>query len=361
MARSTTKDESSRLKAALTVRGDSVYCPLSFSLDSYWNCFTDCHHCYFRHLNRTWGTDLRPADPDATRRQLLRGLKNRDPKTPVAHCIRNRKTIRLGNKTDPFQEAELMWGISRRHMEMLNELDWTYVIQTRFTGHLMLCNSVVMEAARKELVTVMPVISPGFEADWGLFERKRTTPPIDRLKHIRMWKARGVPIGVNGEPFIPGHHTVDQFEQMLRLLKEYGVPSYNVYNLHFNEYVAKRLHAIGVDIEKVWHMNQDKQWRPILRKLLDLGKAYDIRIGCPDFVNSGKGYREPANTCCGIQVPNPTTLNAHHFKRHLQKGRDREDILEHCDDGSAKLEDARAVLFGTRSGFYTMKDAGFED
>ena len=29
------------LQSGLTVRGDSVYCPLAFSLDSYWNCLTD--------------------------------------------------------------------------------------------------------------------------------------------------------------------------------------------------------------------------------------------------------------------------------------------------------------------------------
>jgi len=35
-------------KTPLSVRGDMLCCPLSFSLDSYWGCVYDCH------LKDTW-------------------------------------------------------------------------------------------------------------------------------------------------------------------------------------------------------------------------------------------------------------------------------------------------------------------
>jgi hypothetical protein len=121
---------------------------------------------------------------------------------------------------------------------------------------------------------------------------------------------------VNGEPFIPGYHTVDQFEDTLKLLKAYGIKSYNTYNLHLNDFVAKNLHQIGIYIEKIWYHNRDEEWRPILRQLIDLAQRYDIILGCPDFVNSGS-YTEQSNTCCGVTVPIPCTFNLMTWKKLL--------------------------------------------
>ena len=70
-----------KLKNSLTVRGDSLYCPLSFSLDSYGNCLTDCYHCYLRHLNHVWGEDLKPIDLELLEKKLEAGIKNKNPKT----------------------------------------------------------------------------------------------------------------------------------------------------------------------------------------------------------------------------------------------------------------------------------------
>jgi hypothetical protein len=56
---------------------------------------------------------------------------------------------------------------------------------------------------------------------------------------LRYFKSQGCDIGVNGEPFIPGYHTIEQFETMMKRLKGYGIPSYNTYNLHFNAFVAQ--------------------------------------------------------------------------------------------------------------------------
>ena len=64
--------EEKLLKNPLTVRGDSLYCPLSLSLDSYGNCLTDCWHSYLRNLNHIWGTDLKPAGKE--KMQQIPGL-----------------------------------------------------------------------------------------------------------------------------------------------------------------------------------------------------------------------------------------------------------------------------------------------
>jgi hypothetical protein len=208
----------------------------------------------------------------------------------------------------------------------------------------------------KDLLHIMPVISPGGEGDWELFERERTTPIPRRLRLIKRWIKRGFKVGVNGEPFIPGYHTVDNFRDMVIRLKEAGVGSYNTYNLHFNDHVAKRLHEIGVDIERVWYHNQDAQWRPILRQLLNVAWEEGIKLGCPDFVNTGWNRREPANTCCGIDVPNPSQFNSHEFKIRLQMLQTPENILHDTWEGIGDREVGEKILDGRMKDQYTMKD-----
>lgn len=347
------------LKNSLTVRGDSLYCPLPLSLDSYGNCMTDCWHCYFRNLNNIWNKNLKPVDLNLLDKRLLNGPKNKNPQTPLAYLLQQKKTIRFGNKADPFQEIEREYKVSKKVINLLTKHKWTFVIQTRFTHIMMEIERNLIRAHEKKLITIMPVISPGLTKDWEILERKRTTPPKDRIKHLQYLIRKGIPGGINGEPFIPGFHTVKDFEDTLKIIISHGIRSYNTYNFHFNAFVAKRLHAIGIDIEKIWFYNQDKEWKKILSKLLELAKKYNVILGCPDFVNTGKDWKEQANTCCGINVPNPATFNTHNFKKLAQEGKSLKSILSKTWDGSGNLKQGIAIIKGTDKNFYTLKDAGF--
>jgi DNA repair photolyase len=346
-------------KAAVGIRGDMLYCPLSLSIDSYFQCETDCHHCYMRRLNRTWGTDLRPADPKEVRKKLENGLKNKNPRTHLAHALKLKKTIRLGNKTDPYQDAELKHQVTREILKVLIDLEWDFVIQTRFLGNMMRDIDLLEKAGDLNILTVMPIISPGAERDWEILERKRTTPIDERLEIIsELIEGYDFYVGVNGEPFIPGFHTLDEFRDMIRRLKEVGVESYNTYNLHFNDHVAKRFCAIGLDIDKIWRLNQDSSWRKIQRKLCEIATEEKITLGCPDFVNTGKDWREGANTCCGITVANPSKFNTHWWKKLMQKGKTPKQILKRTYEGYGDYELAKKILTGKKCDNYTMKDAG---
>jgi DNA repair photolyase len=306
-----------------------------------------------RRLNRTWGTDLRPLDLDLLRKKIENGLKNKNPQTPLARAIKDRKTIRLGNKTDPYQDAELVHQATSGALDILLEHQFSFVIQTKFTTNMVKDTPKIKE--NKDLVSLMPIISPGWENDWQLLEKSRTSPPDHRLEYAQYLQEYGMNVGVNGEPFIPGHHTTRQFRWTLRKLKEYKIQSYNTYHLHMNDLVAKKLHKIGLDIEKIWTMNQDKNWQPILRELIDIAQEERIELGCPDFVNSGI-YQEKANTCCGLSVPNPCTFNIINWKKKQQTGMTDEQILEDTWDGIGDLEEGRKILSGERKDLYALKN-----
>ncbi len=329
--------------AALGMRGDMLYCPLPLSIDPYWTCEVNCYHCYSRRLNRTWGNDFRMADVESIKRKLSSSSKG---KSPLHEAIRQRKTLRLGNRSDPFQPWEEKYRVSTEILKFLMEIEWDTVVQTKFPRR-----AYEMTGLGKTC-TMMAIITPGLEADWELFERNMTENPIDRVKMLSKLQKKGFNVGVNGEPFIPGYHTPEQFEETVKLLKSYGINRYNTYNLHFNDYVAKNLLKLGLDIEKIWYMNQDKQWRRILKKLIEIAEKHDIILGCPDFVNSGWEYVQKCNTCCGLDVKNPCTFNTHHFKLAVQKGEDSRK----CWDGVGNYEEGLQIIEGTTDEMYTLKD-----
>jgi DNA repair photolyase len=349
-----------QLKQGLHIRGDSLYCPLAFSLDSYGNCEADCTHCYLRRLNEVWGKDLKPLDVENFQRTLHNGLKNNNPKSPLAYAIKFKKTLRFGNKTDPFQDAEKKHLVSLAALETLRDLKWPVVIETKYTDNIWHCLEILKEM--KSHLHVMPIISPGFDKDWEIFENKKTTRPTVRLNQLRGLKGLGIRVGVNGEPFIPGYHQVSEFEDMMKRLKDNGIPSYNVYNLHFNAFVAKRLHAVGVDIEKVWYYNRDEHWKPILQQLIDLALKYDIILGSPDFVNSGWKFWERSNTCCGVNVDNPCTWNVMTWKRMIQTSVCtvdqflKEEWYLDTWDGVGDYNEGVDVLYGVNKDRFSLDD-----
>ena len=349
------------LKNPISIRGDNLYCPLPLSLESYWNCEIDCHHCYFRRLNATWGKEMRVTNPMKVYKKLKNSQLIKSPKSQLAIALKNKKTIRLGNKADPFQPIEKKLKISLKLIRILIKLKWSFVIQTRITKLMMEYKRHIIKASKDHpnLITVMPIVSPGLEKDWEVFEKKLTTPPLERIKHAHYLRNKRVRVGINGEPFIPGFHTEKDFEDTIKLLKKHKINRYNTYNFHFNSFVAKRLNKIGVDIEKIWYYNQDKRWKMILFNLCEIAKKYNIILGCPDFVNTGLFWIEKANTCCGIDVPNPCTFNTHYWKKIIQEGNEFPNyVLMKTYEGIGDYKLATDIVSGNDCDFYTMRDAG---
>ena len=347
-------------KNPIAMRKDHLTCPLALALESYWACEADCFHCMGRRLNQIWGTEQRITDPEAVKKTLLNALKNENPKSIIAQALHQKKAFFLGRKADPYQPIEIDKQVTRRLLQILIELDWSVVICSRYQENMERDEDLFLE----KNVHLLTEITPGAEADWELFERKRTTPIEDRLQFTKVWQKRGIKVGVRGEPYIPGHHTLHQFKDMLKRLKSYGLKSYNTYNLHINEYTIKRLHNIGLDIEKIWTLNQDKHWSETQKKLCRIADDVGVTLGCPDFVNVPINWMSITNTCCGINVSNALTFNTHIW-RGLQlqkKKRFGTNILFLTWEGIGSDEDikqATKIVLGKPSkDYYTFKDAG---
>ena len=343
-------------KNPFCIRWDKLNCPVPLTIESYWACEADCHHCPGRKLNEIWGKEQRVTDPEKVERKLTNALRNKTPKSDIAVALKKKKTIWLGRKSDPYQPIENEMKITKQIVETLWCLDWSYIVCSRYTENMERDFGLYLTSKAHLLIE----ITPGGESDWELFERKRTTPIPDRLKSIQRWIKEGLNVGVRGEPFIPGYHTTIEFRDMLKRIKSYGVKSYNTYNLHLNKYNAKRLHAIGLDIERIWEHNQDRWWKPIQRKLCQIADEEGITLGCPDFVNVPKGWKSQTNTCCGVSVPRPFRFNTHHWRHLLQNGHPPTEVLEKTWEGigsDEEKEKAKVIMFDKSKDIYTMGDA----
>ena len=341
-------------KTPLSLRSDMHSCPLALQIDTYYNCEPNCHHCFFRGLNHVWGNDLRIADSEEIRKKLEKGLKNKNPRSSLAYALSQKKTIRIGSKSDPLQPINNKYQVTQKVMEILKELSWDYVLQTRFTENLENDIDMILKTLN---VTILPIISPGWEKDWEIFEKKLTSNPNERLKFASFLNKKHINVGINGEPFIPGFHTEKNFEDSVKRIKAEGIKSYNTYNFHFTPFVAKRLASIEIDIEKIWFYNQDENWYVILQNLIDIAKKYDIILGCPDFTNSGWNYVQNCNTCCGVSVKNPLLFNTHNWKRIKQlMNKTDEEILEETWDKVGNLEMGKKILTERSKKIYTMED-----
>jgi DNA repair photolyase len=319
-----------------------------------------------RRLNQIWGTEQRITDPEAVKKTLINALKNQNPRTIIAQALHAKKAIFLGRKADPYQPIELKKKVTQSLLEILIDLEWQVVVCSRYQENMDKDTELFLEG--KNFVHLLTEITPGAEADWELFERKRTTPIADRLYFTKLWQTLGIKVGVRGEPYIPGYHTLKQFRDILKRLKSYGLTSYNTYNLHINEYTIKRFYAIGLDIEKIWTLNQDKHWKPLQKKLCQIADEEGITLGCPDFVNTGWGNYQKTNTCCGIDVNDALTFNTHTWKRILQNAEKRKvipfakEILNATWEGVGSDEDYKKgkVILTTEENedFYTINDIG---
>jgi len=217
---------------------------------------------------------------------------------------------------------------------------------------------LIKRANELGLITLLPILTVGGDWDRQILEKGITPSIEERLKNVRECIQNKILLGVGGEPFIPGLHTPKMFRDILKQLKSVGVKSYNIYNLHFNDHVAKQLVNIGLDIEKIWYHNQDAQWRPILSKLCEIADRLGIVLGCPDFVNTPHNYTAKSNTCCGISVPNPSRFNTDVWRKLLMKGKRPKWILKKTWEGIGDKEMGEKIVQGKTCKFYTMKDAG---
>jgi len=179
------------VKSALTrVQG----MPFAWSLNPYSGCERACVYCYARDYHARRGRDTgagfdREIDvkvnfPDLLGHELRR--------------LRKRETVALGTATDPYQQCEGRYRITRRTLEALVASPLPLVVITK--GSM-----VVRDIDLLARLDVKVCVSIGtVSAELARSSEPHASPPQARLEAVRRLVSAGIDAGVLAAPILPG-------------------------------------------------------------------------------------------------------------------------------------------------------------
>jgi len=179
------------VKSALTrVQG----MPFAWSLNPYIGCERSCRYCYARDYHRLRGRDTgagfdREIDVKVNFPELLAHELRR---------LRRRETVALGTATDPYQQCEGRYRITRRTLEALVASPLPLVVITK--GSM-----VVRDIDLLTKLDVKVCVSIGTVSDeLARTSEPHASPPKARLEAVRRLVSAGIDAGVLAAPILPG-------------------------------------------------------------------------------------------------------------------------------------------------------------
>jgi DNA repair photolyase len=179
------------VKSALTrVQG----MPFAWSLNPYTGCERACRYCYARDYHARRGRDTgagfdREIDVKINFPELLvRELRG----------LRKRETVALGTATDPYQQCEVRYRITRRALAALVASPLPLVVITK--GSM-----VVRDIDLLTKLDVKVCVSIGtLSEELARASEPHASPPKARLEAVRRLVSAGIDAGVLAAPILPG-------------------------------------------------------------------------------------------------------------------------------------------------------------
>jgi DNA repair photolyase len=179
------------VKSALTrVQG----MPFGWSLNPYTGCERACTYCYARDYHARRGRDTgagfdREIDVKINFPELLaRELRG----------LRKRETVALGTATDPYQQCEGRYRITRRTLEALVASPLPLVVITK--GSMVVRDIDLLARLEAKVCMSIGTVSD----DLARASEPHASPPKARLEAVRRLVAAGIDAGVLAAPILPG-------------------------------------------------------------------------------------------------------------------------------------------------------------
>lgn len=303
----------------ILARNDSPDIPFTFSINPYRGCEHGCIYCYARpsheYLGFSAGLDFESKIMvKMTAPQLLEETLQKKSWQP--------QIVAFSGNTDCYQPVDRKLQLTRKCLEVF--LKYRNPVGLITKNALVLRDAdVLQEMSHLNLVHVMLSITTLDPALAQMME-PRTSSPANRLKTIEELTKKGITVGVNVAPIIPGL-TDEEIPAILRAAVDHGAKS--------AYYMLVRLPGAVEPLFLDWlQRNFPDRASKIINRIRDTrqGKMSDHRFG-----SRMKGEGEIANA-----VSNLFKLNA----RKLNLNRRWEDLsIEHFERHSP----SQMSLFGT--------------
>lgn len=232
---------------SIITHNDSPDIGFDQSINPYRGCEHGCIYCYARpahaYMNLSPGLDFETKifyKPNAV--QLL----EKELSKPGYQC----RPIMLGANTDPYQPVESKLKITRSLLEILNRTHHPVAIITK-SALIERDIDILGEMADRGLAKVAISLTT-LSIPLKKIIEPRTSTPRARLKIIRQFSSRGIPVRVMAAPMIPLINDME-LEKILQAAKEAGALNagytlirlpYEVKDL-FKEWLATHSHLNG--------------------------------------------------------------------------------------------------------------------
>ena len=178
-------------KSALTrVKG----MPFAWSLNPYIGCERGCVYCYARDYHARRGRDT-GAGFD---REIEVKINFPELLAQELRRLRRRETVALGTATDPYQQCEGRYRITRRTLEVLVASPLPLVIVTK--GSMVVRDIDLLTRLHVTVCVSIGTVS----AELARTSEPHASPPKARLEAVRRLVSAGIDAGVLAAPILPG-------------------------------------------------------------------------------------------------------------------------------------------------------------
>src|SRR5579872_3556641 len=173
--------------------------PFNWSVNPYRGCRHACVYCYARPTHEFLGLDT-----GAEFQEVIFAKVNAPQiaREELSSPSWRREVVVIGTATDPYQQAESRYRITRGILESFR--DWSSPVGITTKSPMVLRDlDVLIELNRRAQVTVCLTITTLDEHLWRLIE-PTTAKPRKRLEALTILREKGIRAGVLMSPVLPG-------------------------------------------------------------------------------------------------------------------------------------------------------------
>jgi DNA repair photolyase len=202
--------------------------PFRYTINPYRGCSHACTYCFARPTHEYLGLN---GLEDFERRIVVKINAVQRLSAELARPSWGGEHIAMGTNTDPYQQAEGRYRLTRGILETLSLARNPFSVLTKST---MILRDLDVFQAAAERTEVRANLSIGTLDDevWHASE-PGTPPPLRRVEAVARLNAAGVPCGVLIAPILPGISDGDeQLSSVVRACVEAGAVSISSITLH---------------------------------------------------------------------------------------------------------------------------------
>jgi DNA repair photolyase len=202
--------------------------PFRYTINPYRGCSHACTYCFARPTHEYLGLN---GLEDFERRIVVKVNAVQRLAAELARPSWGGEHIAMGTNTDPYQQAEGRYKLTRGILEKLAEARNPFSVLTKST--MILRDLEIFAAAAKHTEVKANLSIATLDEDVWHASEPGTPPPLRRLEAVARLNQAGVPCGVLIAPILPGISDGDeQLESIVRACVEAGAVSISSIGLH---------------------------------------------------------------------------------------------------------------------------------